>query len=274
MAISPGPAFTISSRLNINCESVGLRGPLEELRLERLDVAEWISGPGAQRGFPSTELLPAVAVVLAGRDQGGVPRARQHRGALREGRAQPELRDEAAQRGVAQDLREALDPPGVHALQRVSARQVRLPVLRRRRRPDLRPPGPALARRPDHLDQRGRGLLGLQPAQGQHDDGRGAHVPLADAVPADRAPPASQRPAVSAQLPARQLARLSLLGYRARSVGAVAITDLVCACPPSVGARSRARRIVRLPHNKFWLYAATFLAKGRRPWLCPKPHPD
>ena len=43
-------------------------------------------------------------------------------------------------------------------------------------------------------------------------------VSVAAAVPADGAAPAPQRPAVPAQLPARQLARLSLLGYRARSV--------------------------------------------------------
>src|ERR1700722_20805372 len=127
MAISPGLAFTISSRLNINCESGGRsargREELEELRLERRHVAERISGSGAQRGLPSAELLSAVALVLAGRDQGRVPRAREHRRALREGGAQPELRDEAAERGVAQDLREALDPPGLHALQRLPARQ-------------------------------------------------------------------------------------------------------------------------------------------------------
>src|SRR3979411_1159177 len=193
-----------------------LRGN-QEIRFER-DVAEWFSGPGAQRGFPPAELLPAVAVVLAGRHQGGVPRARQYRGAVREGRAQPELRDEAAERGLPQDLREALDPSGLHPVQRVPARQVRLPVLRGGGRPDLRPPDAALARRADDLGQCRGGMLGLQSAQGQHDDGRGAYVALADAVPADGASPAPQRPAVSAQLPARQLARLSLLGYRTGSV--------------------------------------------------------
>ena len=40
------------------------------------------------------------------------------------------------------------------------------------------------------------------------------HVAVADAVPADRASPAQERAPVSAQLPARKLARLSLLGYR------------------------------------------------------------
>ncbi len=58
---------------------------------------------------------------------------REHRGELREGGAQPELRDAAAERSVAQDLREALDQPGLHALQRVPARPLLVPVLRRRR---------------------------------------------------------------------------------------------------------------------------------------------
>ena len=85
------------------------------------------------------------------------------------------------------------------------------------RRPDLRPPPAALARRPHDVGQRGRGLLALQSAQGQPDAGRSQDVALADAVPADGAAPAPQRPAVPAELSARKLARLSLLGYRARS---------------------------------------------------------
>ena len=44
------------------------------------------------------------------------------------------------------------------------------------------------------------------------------HVAVADAVPAERAAPAPQRPAIPAELPAPELARLSLLGHRARSV--------------------------------------------------------
>ena len=62
--------------------------------------------------------------------------------------------------------------PGLHAVQRVPARPLLLPVLRLARRPDLRSSAAALARRPHHLDQRGRRLLGLQSAQGQHDDRR------------------------------------------------------------------------------------------------------
>src|SRR5207302_1946567 len=69
-----------------------------------------------------------------------------------------------------------------------------------------------------HLDQRRRGLLVLQSQEGQHDVQRGAHVAVADAVPTQRAPPAPQRTVVSAELSARQLAGLSLLGHRARSL--------------------------------------------------------
>src|SRR6202011_2766252 len=78
----------------------------------------------------------------------------------------------------------------------------------------------ALARRPHDLEQRRRRVLALQSPQGQPDAGRVEDVALAAAVPADGATPAPQGPAVSAHLPARQLARLSLWGYRARSVRA------------------------------------------------------
>ena len=72
-----------------------------------------------------------------------------------------------------------------------------------RRRPDLRSSGAALARRPDHLGQCRRRLFALQSAQGQPDDGGSAHVSVADAVPAERAASAPQRPAVPAELSAR-----------------------------------------------------------------------
>ena len=45
----------------------------------------------------------------------------------------PSLDDEAAERGLAQELRAARDAARVHAVQRVPARQVRVPVLRRAR---------------------------------------------------------------------------------------------------------------------------------------------
>src|SRR5205085_11289936 len=45
--------------------------------LERTCLARQLAGVGAECGLPAAELLPAVFVVVAGRDQGGVPRSRQ-----------------------------------------------------------------------------------------------------------------------------------------------------------------------------------------------------
>jgi hypothetical protein len=90
--------------------------------------------------------------------------------------------------------------------------------LRRARRPDLRSPAAALTRRAHDVGQCGGGLLALQSHEGQPDPHRSQDVARPDAVPAERAPSAPQWPAVPAELSARQLARLSLLGYRARSM--------------------------------------------------------
>ena len=57
--------------------------------LERTCLARRLAGAGAECGLPAAKLLPAVSLVVAGRDQGGVPRPRQHRRALRPRGAQP-----------------------------------------------------------------------------------------------------------------------------------------------------------------------------------------
>ena len=187
--------------------------------LERARVAERFSGPGAQRGFPSAELLPAVAVVLAGRDQGGVPRAREHRRQLRPRGAQPELRDEAAERGLAQDLREAVDATRPSPGSTCSCATAS-PASIAATRDDLTF---------DHLLPRSRGghttwdnvVAACSPCnlrKGSLTPAEAGDVAVADAVPADGASPAPQRPAVPAELSARELARLSLLGYRTRAV--------------------------------------------------------
>ena len=120
--------FTILSRCPItsalSCVAAAFQGG-RGASLERARFAQRFSGPGAQRGFSAVELLPAVAVVLAGRDQGGLPRTREHRRQLRPRGAQPVLRDEAAERGLAQDLRKAFDASGLHPVQRVPARPFR-----------------------------------------------------------------------------------------------------------------------------------------------------
>ena len=83
-------------------------------------------------------------------------------------------------------VREARDATRLHAVQRVPARPLLLPVLRRARRPHVRSSGPALARRPHHLGQRRRRLLAVQSAQGQQDDGGSVDVSVADAVSSRR----------------------------------------------------------------------------------------
>src|SRR6185503_11687184 len=97
--------------------------------LERACLTRRLAGTGAERGFPAAELLPAVALVLAGRDQGGVSRPRQHRRTLRPRGSQPELRNPTAERGVAEILRQADHASRLHPVQRVPARPLRLPVL-------------------------------------------------------------------------------------------------------------------------------------------------
>ena len=79
---------TLPITRRVSCVAAAFQGG-RGASLERARVARWISGPGAQRGLPAAELLPAFAVVLAGRDQGGVPRTREHRRQLRPRGAQP-----------------------------------------------------------------------------------------------------------------------------------------------------------------------------------------
>src|SRR3954447_18013037 len=70
--------------------------------LERTCLAGRLAGTGAECGLPAAELLPTVSLVVAGRDQGGVSRSRQHRRALRSRGAQPYVRNPASERGVAE----------------------------------------------------------------------------------------------------------------------------------------------------------------------------
>src|SRR5580704_834762 len=228
--ITPGTGFTILSRPPINyppSPHCGIESRWER-QLERSCIALWLARAGSERGLSAAELLPTVAVVLAGRHQGRLSRAREYRRQLRPRGAFAELRNEAAERGVAEDLREALDASGVHPVQRLPARPFRLPILRRARRSDLRSSVAALARRTHDLGQCRRRLLAVQSAQGQSDAGRVQDVALAAAVSADGAASAPQRPAVPAELSARQLARLFVLGHRTRSVsGSAAIEQTI-----------------------------------------------
>src|SRR3984957_15814973 len=171
--------------------------------LERTCLTRRLAGIGTERGLPAAQLLSAVSLVVAGRDQGGIPRPSQYRRALRPRSAQSLVRDSAAQRRVAEILRKANHTSRLYAVQRVPARPFRLPVLLGRRRSHLRSHHPAQQGRTDDLGERGRRLFALQPAQGQPDAAAGADVSEATAVRTDSAPAASQRPAVSAELSAR-----------------------------------------------------------------------
>src|SRR5258707_14871568 len=82
--------------------------------LERARAKRWLARTRAQRRFSPAQLLSLVAVVVAGRHQGGFSRSREHRRPVRQGGAFAELRDDAAKRGLAQDLSKAPDPPVVH----------------------------------------------------------------------------------------------------------------------------------------------------------------
>src|SRR3984885_3899098 len=97
--------------------------------LERTCLARRLAGTGAERGLAAAQLLSAVALVVAGRDQSGVPRPRQYRRTLRPRGAQSVVRNSAAQRCVAEILRQADDASRLYAVQRVPARPLRLPVL-------------------------------------------------------------------------------------------------------------------------------------------------
>src|SRR5258708_33524117 len=97
--------------------------------LERTCLTRWLAGTGAERGLPAAQLLSAVPLVVAGRDQGGISRSRQYRRALRPRGAQPQLRNPAAERGFAEILRQADDAPRLHPVQRVPARPLHLPIL-------------------------------------------------------------------------------------------------------------------------------------------------
>src|ERR1700749_576199 len=70
-----------------------------------LSIAGKLSGSRLERGLPYAQLLSVVDLVLAGRDQAGLPRPGQHPVGIRYARALAELRDAPPLGGVAQKLR-------------------------------------------------------------------------------------------------------------------------------------------------------------------------
>src|SRR3546814_12860264 len=84
-----------------------------------------MSGAGAERRFPAAQLFPAVAVVLAGLGEGGLPRPRFGTRGIRPLHPFAELRVPAAERHFAEGIRAAGEAAGLHAVQRVPARPLR-----------------------------------------------------------------------------------------------------------------------------------------------------
>ena len=82
-------------------------------------------------------------------------------------------------------------------------------------RPDLRPRDPAQPRRAHDVGERRHRLRRVQPAQGQQAAARVPHAPAHAPRAALDLGAAGERPRLPAELPARELARLPLLGQRA-----------------------------------------------------------
>src|SRR4029078_13073245 len=84
---------------------------------------------------------------MGGDGEGRLPRSRQYRLGIRALRQKPIVRTEATERRVAEDLCEARPLSGVHAVQRLPARSLRVSILRRQARSDIRPSRSAIPRR-------------------------------------------------------------------------------------------------------------------------------
>src|SRR5690606_30612876 len=78
---------------------------------------------------------------------------------------------------------------------------------------------PALKGRAHHLGECRYRLCAVQSQEGQPAHQRDQDVATAEALSAHGAGPAQQRPGLPAQPSARELARLPVLGYRARALG-------------------------------------------------------
>src|SRR5690606_4202558 len=98
-----------------------------------------LPGAGAQRRLHAAVVLPAEPVAVADRDQGDLPRAGRRRRDVRAAGAFAVARHADPERDRAPAVREAERVSGVHPLQRVPARPLRLPVLRQPASPDIRP---------------------------------------------------------------------------------------------------------------------------------------
>src|SRR5260370_10141172 len=85
-----------------------------EALLERTCLARRLAGIGTECGLPAAQLLSAVSLVVAGRDQGGVPRSRQYPRALLPRGTQPLVPNFTAEPGRAEILCPADHPSPLH----------------------------------------------------------------------------------------------------------------------------------------------------------------
>ena len=122
---------------------------------------------GAQRRLHPAVVLSAQPVAVADRDQGGVPRTGGHRRQLRPAGPFAQPRHADPQRDRAAAIRAAERVSRLHPLQPVPARPLRLPVLRQREAPDLRPRRPPPAGRADDVGEHHHRLRAVQ-----HEEGR------------------------------------------------------------------------------------------------------
>src|SRR5690606_28813193 len=218
----PGVAAGRRGEDGVTHAGQGSRRRIQDELRPRAFRPEAFSGAGAQRRFPSALLLPALALALAGGDQGRRARPGHHRRGVRPGGALAKGGDPNTLGRRAEGLRETPEARGLHALQSFSEGRVLLPVLRLERRSDLRSRGPEVARRGDELGQcRGR-LFALQPEEGEPVAETVGPVAAALAAPALGRGDAARRPAVPAELPAPKLGRLRLLGCRTGGIALAA----------------------------------------------------
>src|SRR4029453_16203756 len=105
-------------------------------------------------------------------------------------------------------------------VQPVPPRPLPLRLLRVAPGVDLRPCGTACPGRADQLGECRHRLRAVQPQEGWADPPAGRHAHRTGADPADQLAAAGPWQELSAQLSAPELARLSLLGRRARTLRA------------------------------------------------------
>ena len=131
----------------------------------------------AQRRLYAAELLSAQPVAVADRGQGGVPRAGRHRRPICARGAQPDPDDADAVGDRAPPICEAVRASRLHPVQPVPARPLRLPILRRPARADLRPCRSARPGRPDDLGECRHRLRAVQSQEGRPHAAAGADDP-------------------------------------------------------------------------------------------------